>query len=403
MTVHSQPRHPLTGRRFRLHARTPRELEAYLHRLDVLRTELKLGMRSIEEVNRDLRHLQHGPATVERAAMGYLARPSLAKNTKSRVRSLVESKNGGAHLGPLLGRPLASLDGSVLAPWIEGLSKAGLHPTTIAMIWRTLRSLVRYGAERGWIGAVPWGNWRPRLSKAPKRVRREATRTLEELARLLLAAREIDDRYWDVMRTARRPRLAFDREAMIGCAALLGLRQGELAGLRWSDVEWRPPLTVRVARQWIADPLKMGAQPQRIEAMPELGEILLRYRLRLELAGRYRTNGPIFPRRDTDQGKAPLAYTRGAVLSRLNLRAAVRRAQLPHLASWSAHSLRDSFVTLEVLASEGDLGRVAARSRHASVASLARYLHALSRSSASPPTSHLPSVVDGDAAPLLNP
>lgn len=395
MTFYSQPRHPITGRRIRLHARTQRELDAYLHRLDTLRTELKLGMRTIEQVDVELRHLMHGPATVERAAVGYLARASLAKNTKSRVRSLVESKNGGAHLAPLLGRPLASLDASVLAPWLEGLARAKLHPTTIAMIWRTLRSIVRHGAERGWIGALPWGAWRPRLSRAPRRPPREATRTLEELARLLLAARELDDRDWNLTRAAMG---TWDREAMIACAALLGLRQGELGGLRWSDVGWGPPIEVLVARQWQRDPLKMGAQPMRVQALEELAEILMRYRARLRIAGRYRDGGPVFPRRDDGRW-----YTRGAVLSRLNLRAAIRRAQLPHLASWSAHSLRDSFVTLEVLASGGDLVRAAARSRHASVASLARYLHALSRSCASPATSHLPSVIAGDAPPRLNP
>ena len=196
--------------------------------------------------------MQHGPVTVERAAVSYLERASLAANTKRRVRALVESEKG-AHLRPLLGVPLASLDGAVLAPWIEGLHRAGLHPTTIAMIWRSLRSLVRHGAERGWIGALPWGAWRPRLSHAPKRPAREAARTMGELAQLLLGARELDE-----TRARRLPHGSGTGEAKIACCALLGLRQGELAGLRWTDLDDGLVPTVLVARQYEGRPLKMG-------------------------------------------------------------------------------------------------------------------------------------------------
>ena len=397
MSYQTRPRHPITGRRIRLHARSAVELGAYKHRLDSLRTDMKLGLKSVEQVEKELRHLQHGPATVERAAVGYLERPSLAENTKRRVRALVQSANGGAHLAPLLGVPLAALDASVLSPWIEGLHKAGLHPTTIAMIWRTLRSLVRHGAERGWIGALPWGAWRPRLSKAPKRPQREAARTLEELARLLLAARELDAR-------AARPRALGDRGAASHrgqtARGLLGLRQGELAGLRWSDVEWRPPITVLIARQYARAPLKMGAQPKRIESIEELRTILLRHQERLAIAGLWTPCGPIFPApASLEEGRAR-PYLAGPVLSRLNLRAAMRRAQLPNVGAWSAHSLRDSFVTLEALASGGDLAHVAARSRHGSLASLARYLRALSRNNAAPAIPSLAGSIAG-AAPAL--
>jgi integrase len=58
---------------------------------------------------------------------------------------------------------------------------------------------------------------------------------------------------------------------------------------------------------------------------------------------------------------------------------------LPNVLSWSAHSLRDTFVSLEVAATGGDLARVQARSRHATLSSLARYVRALSRNHPAPP------------------
>jgi integrase len=368
MKLSSRPRHPITGRRFILTARTPRELEAYLHRLDSLRTELRLGMRSIEQIDRELRHLQHGPVVLERAAVAYLARPELADNTKKRVRSLITEGRSG-HLCVLLAIPVAALNAPLLSDWIASLERAGLHGTSIQTIWRTLRAIVRHAAEKGWIGALPWGPWRPKLRATPKRELREATRSRDELRALLEAAAALD----------RERGLPSCLEPMIACMALLGLRQGELAGLRWSDVEIRElSITVLIARQWKGKPLKGNAQPMRIEAEALLAPILMRHDLRTAGRAPFKQS-PLFPR------KNGTPYAGGQVLSSLNLRACVRRANLPHVASWSPHSLRDSFVTLEAIRAEGDLRAVAARSRHATLTSLVRYLRARTRDKTPPP------------------
>jgi integrase len=397
MTVSARPRHPVTGRRFRLSARTERELGAYMHRIDTLRTELRLGVRTADEVDRQLRHLRHGPVTLERAARAYLDRPALARNTKRRVRSLVDGDP--AYLAPLLPLPVAALDVPTLSAWIRSLERRGtLHPTTIGTIWRGLSAIVRHAGERGWVGAVPWGKWRPRLSTTPKHIL-EAARTLDELARLLAAARACDDEDRSYLSIAPA-----DTEPKIACASLLGLRQGELAGLRWHEIAWGPPIRVRVVRQWVKSPLKMNAPPIEIESIDELAEILTRYRAHLEACHMYDPRGPVFPARTSVIGK-PRPYASGEVLTRLNLRAAVERAQLPQIGSWSAHGLRATFVTLEAAASGGDLRRVASRSRHATIAGLARYLRALSRSRdpAPPAFSFLPgsSGAGGAGVPLL--
>lgn len=391
MSVASRPRHPVTGRRFFLRARTPRELDAYLHRLDSLRTELRLGLRTADEVDRELRHLRHGPVTLERAAVSYLQRPALALNTKRRVRSLLAT-----HLSALAYRPLGSLDAIALQAWIRTLERAGLHATSIGTVWRTVSAIGRHAQERGWLGVLPWSGWRPRLSSAGKRAPREAARTLSELARLLSAAAVIDEGAALLFRPA-------DLEAKIACAALLGLRQGELGGLRWSDVQWGPPVVVLVARQWRDAPLKGHAQPKRIEAIDALGDVLWRHRERLESACLHHPEGPIFVRQRLSAPHRPRPYTRGQVLTSLELRSAVNRAGLPHVGAWSAHSLRDSFVTLEAASAGGDLARVASRSRHASLSSLVRYLRATTRDTAPPAFASLPRLTSNasGAAPLL--
>ena len=392
MIYRSHPRHPVTGRRIALRAHSERELEAYLHRLDSLRTGLRLGDLTAEDVNRALRRVRHGVVTLERAALSYADRPGLSPHTRARILSLLATQ-----LAPLGAVEIEGLDAPRLGPWLDKLRGQGLAPTTIGTTWRALRAIVRHAAERGWIGASPWGAWRPSLwggrgSRAP----REAARTLSELVRLIAAARELD-----------AGDASGELEAKIASAGLLGLRQGELAGLRWTDVgtvddpeRGRVPL-VTVARQWGARSLKGNGRVRALQTIPELIEILERHRVRLDLRGLYKPKGPIFPSPALSTEGRPVPYARGEVLTRGTMRAAVARAGLPHVDSWSAHSLRDTFVTLEAQAKGGDLAAVASRSGHGSIASLARYLRSADRQPTAPGIQALPALPGTVGPPLL--
>jgi integrase len=349
-------------------------------------------MRTDAEVDRELRHLQHGPVTLERVAVAWMARPR-AENTRRGMRSLIAT-----HLAPLLAQPVASLDVPNVSAWIEQLELAGLMSTTIATAWRKLRVLGRYALERGWIGALPWGEWHPSIKGAASGEPREAARSVAELVRLLIAARELD------LLEGRARRDRYDGlEAKIGVAALLGLRQGELGGLRWPDIDTGPECAVFVARQWDDKPLKRGTEPRLLETIAELGDILERHRKALEARDLYAVRGPLFPHRKTSRPGKPAHYQRGQVLESAALRRVVERAGLPNVRSWSGHSLRDSFVTLETAATGGDLKRVQARSRHATLASLARYIRALSRNHPAAPALRILPGLRADAAgtPLL--
>jgi integrase len=390
------PRHPVTGKQFQVSARTERELQAKLHEIDKFRSEIKLAkqlrpedeIKPADDVDRHIRRTEHGRVTVERAALAFLKRGDLAENTARRVRSFLASS--GKTLAACL---VDELDGPRLERWEAKLRAGGtMLKSSIDASWRTLRQIVRFASSQGWIGQAPWGTWRPstRASGTPRQPR-EATRDVAELAALLAAAAELDGE-------REAAALLGDLAAKVGAAALLGLRQGELAGLRWYDLS---PSTFQVAivRQWDKEkPTKTRAAAKTLRALPELFALFEELAERLKARGLYAPRGPVFPMRESEAGE-PRHYARGECLSRRDLRSVVHRAALPHPFRWSPHSLRDSFVTLEASTTH-DLRAVADRSRHVSIRSLVRYLHRLSREPA-PPGFVLPSADAPRARPQL--
>jgi integrase len=379
--------HPVTGARFRLRARTARELAAQVDAIERLRADLRLGLRSPGEIDRQLRRLRYGSIVLERAVRTYAEREDLTAQTRRHAMSFLRG------LGALAGRELDALDAPAVGAWIDRARRRGAAESTLQAQWWILRAVVRYALERGWIGQSPWGSWRPvfRGAGGVGSARREAARSPGELVRILAAARLVDD---ERMRT--RPALPPDGEPKIAAAATLGLRQGELAGLRWSDFD-EAHLTVTIARQY-AGALPKGKAPKRLRALPELFALLARHRGELEARGLYAPAGPVFPSPTDSAPGSPRAYSKGQCLSTRYLRTVVARAGLPNVQAWSPHSLRDSFVTLES-AAHTDLSALAERTRHASLASLLRYLRSRSREPAPPGFS----LGDGAVAPALGP
>ena len=377
------PRHPLTGRQIRLSARTPRELAALLHDLDTWRIDYRHGRMTAEQLDRRLRRAIHGRVTLGRVVESYAA--TVAPNTVRRVRSWLASA------GLRAASELGELDGPAVAAWIDRLRASGLAESTIATQWKTLSALGAHAAARGWIGAVPWAGYRPKLrERAPVRLR-EALRSPGELAHLLSCAREEDSDRGG----------ASALEAKIAACALLGLRQGELAGLRWSDLD-EARGSVAIVRQYDQDRRRVKSRvPKRLRALPALFEILGRYRARLEACALYAPRGPVFPMVSSAAGK-PRPYASGECLTRLDLRAVIEKSDLPNPAGWSVHSLRDSFAQLEHSANGGDVRETMQRTRHRSLASAARYLRSLDRGELAAPGFTLPEA-GAPSTPLLTP
>lgn len=362
----AHPRHPVTGKQVRVSARTDRELAALLHDVDGLRIDLKHDRKSPEQVDRAIRHMVHGRVTLERIAASYAAAAS--PNTRRRLDSFLSVVARG-----LRSRDVYELDGPLIATWIAGLRAEGYEYSTIATAWRTLSALGRHAAERGWIAQPPWGAYRPaRLGGAPRL--REAARTVDELIRLLAAAEQLD--------AEREARGVWSFvHAKCTAIALLGLRQGELAGLRWADID-PPAMRVRVERQYDGLPLK-NRRPGWLLGAEHLFQVLSKHAIRLGNARLFSVGGPVFPCPSTSTD-VPRPYTHGECLSRLDLRTAVQLASLPSPERWAPTSLRDSFATLEEIGAGGDLRRLAERTRHASLSSLARYLRTRTREPAPP-------------------
>jgi integrase len=349
-------------------ARTERELESYLHRIDSLREELRLDIVTAEDVDRKIRRLRFGSVTLGRAARSYVQRTDVAQNTRRRIESAIRSS-----LAELAAEELDALDGPRLSRHFDKLA-GRMAQSSLGQIWRTLRAIVRHAAEKGWIARVPWGTWRPRARAGGEgRALRECCRTADELAQLLSAAGHLD--------VLEAPYRAL--EAKVACAALLGLRQGELAGLRWYDT-YPDRGTVAIRRQWDDRPLKTWERAE-LAAPPALFLALERHRVRLGLPPRGRgynadavafgkhAGDPLFPSPSGGH------YPSGECLSTRDLRAIARGAALNTLSAWSPHSLRDTFVTLEAQRAGGDFAKLASRTRHRSIASLVRYLRRFDR------------------------
>lgn len=364
---HARVRHPLTKKRVYVSAQTSAQIAAMVAHVDNLRAGLRVGTVTEEEVMRQMGRLggRRRPMTLEQAARSYMGSDRLAAHTKRRVESLLAT-----HLRELAPLRLLELDPPRLSRWIEQLGRT-LSWGSVRVFWNTLRGIMRHALERGLVDTTPWGSWRPKIRGVPnERPRREAARDVGELRALLEAAGQLDvmqGSYW---------------KAIIACAALLGLRQGELVGLRWDDVDMGEQ-SVRIARQ--ADGPTKGRRVDVLLGVPELFDILREHGRRLALVDLFDPQGPVFPCAWRSSPGDPKPFIgRAEVLPAAALRKCVERAGLPNVERWTPHSLRATFITLEAQGSNGDLRALQERSRHASIGALVTYLRAATREPAPP-------------------
>ena len=187
-----------------------------------------------QEVARKLREAQQNrdqglPVAPDRQSFGafldrWLAdvvRPSLRPRTSESYADLIR-----LHIKPGLGRiPLAKLDAPTILAFLNDRRRAGnlrREGGLSASSVRYLHAVIHKSLEQ----AVRW-NLIPRNPAAlvdPPRVKRSEVAPLApEQARALLAAIE-------------RSRLG----PLVTVALGTGMRQGELLGLRWEDVDWTP-------------------------------------------------------------------------------------------------------------------------------------------------------------------
>ena len=368
----SQPRDPLTGRRLNIAGRTLSEIENRLARVDHVRDGLRYGDISAIEAQGKLR-----PAVGMKLAVAELVERFIRgvpeqseKPARSAWKNLLE---------PWFGEALVwDLTAGKMRAWKTDLERArrprgkkGYAPKYIAYSWEVLKGSVRLAVKDGLLSELPWGEFYVRTPKRPQK-EREVARDPVEMLKILAVARQWDE---DEGRSA-------GRFVLLVVLFLSGMRQAEAAGLSWSDVDFdRGLLLIRrqARRGWRRAGLEKPDQKPKGGPAPHVlhpdVERALRYqRHALEAAGRFRLDGPVFPRPGTS-----LFRTAGIVMTPRAFREIVRRAGLPNVDDWTVHSTRHSFSRLELLGHGGDLTTVAGRTRHADLEVLQGYFPAKTR------------------------
>ena len=128
------------------------------------------------------------------------------------------SGNFRLHIEPALGRiRLNKLESGRVQQLLASLSAGGLSPATINLILKTLRSMLSNAVKQNLIALNPASS---SFITAPRVVRREVTALTPEAARKFLDHCQ-GERF----------------ECAYVLAIVLGMRKGEVVGLRWQDVD----------------------------------------------------------------------------------------------------------------------------------------------------------------------
>jgi integrase len=128
------------------------------------------------------------------------------------------------HFGPFFGdKPIERISVADVEAYMRAKRDEGLATKTIQNQLNLLNAIFGFAIKRGWAGSNPVAQVeRPRKARrAERRIRFLQPHELDELLRAVP-----DDLVGAV------------EDVVYLCAAMTGLRQGELLGLRWLDIDW---------------------------------------------------------------------------------------------------------------------------------------------------------------------
>jgi integrase len=161
--------------------------------------------------------------TVEEAGSAYIDH---LEHVMERKRTTIADYRGylRKHLAPFFGgRPLDKIDRARVESYLLAKKRDSLSAKTIQNHLNFLNGIFAFAIKREWATANPVA-----LVDRPK-APRSAHRRLRFLSKEDLAA---------VIRAVPDDELGLIERPLYLCAAMTGLRQGELLGLRWCDVDW---------------------------------------------------------------------------------------------------------------------------------------------------------------------
>jgi integrase len=154
-----------------------------------------------------------------------------------RKASTVESIESAVrvHLGPYFqGRSLDRIEAAEVEAFIAAKRRDGLSTKSILNYVSVLHSLFEFAVRKGWASSNPV----KQIEKPEGPEPNGDIRFLDDADLEALLAAEKDDE------------LGYTLAVLYLTAAMTGLRQGELLGLRWRDVDWTAA-RVRVRRNWV--------------------------------------------------------------------------------------------------------------------------------------------------------
>lgn len=300
--------------------------------------ELRLRQAEVEQVHRGTR----SPTPVDRT-MGqlfdyWLEHRASQKRSKKHDESIIR-----AHLRPAFGDiVLRAFALEAVHRFVADPKRKTLDPKTVANLLTLLISTLNFAVELGWLTRVPKIR-KPRLRLFEEDYR--YLRTVEERTRFLRAARDEGD----------------DVFALYATGVFTGMRAGELAGLRWADVNWNERL-ITVQRSF-RGPTKAG-DVRHVPILDALLPVLRSWRLRSPAA-------LVFTNRD-GRMLQPSSRVFQEVLHRVLARASLKGQDGAHYLRF--HDLRHTFASHWMMGG-GDMFKLQKVLGHKCVQMTMRYAH----------------------------
>ena len=231
------------------------------------------------------------------------------------------------YIAPYVGQiGLLRLTPPAVVEWMSQLHRKGLSPATVHQAHRVLREALGQAVQWGVLSRNPMT-----VVQAPRLAGREMKVWDEEQVRLFIAEAQRSSRHSSLYLTA----------------LLTGMRQGELLGLRWQDIDWtfgrlsvRQALT-RIRKQMLFKEPKSRRSRRTIALPSVLVEELKTVRDRQKeyrrvLGSAYTEHDLVFCQ---PSGKPLHAHN----VSQRDFRQVIKRAKVPHI---RFHDLRHCSATL---------------------------------------------------------
>jgi integrase len=200
----------------------------------------KIGLTRVQaeaELRRQIEATRHERQVVERVDVGEAGKRLLLHlETRGLKRSTLMDYESTlrVHLAPFFsGRSLDKIDARLVESFITSKLAQGRAPKSVSNYLGLLHSIFAFSSKRGWATTNPVADAdKPRSRRGDGDIR---FLTIEELEAVIRAVP--DDELGPL-----------DRVLYL-CAAMSGMRRGELLALRWRDIDWANSV-VRVRRAY---------------------------------------------------------------------------------------------------------------------------------------------------------